>query len=221
MKFDYEDVQNIAKLRISLPKTAAAAAVELADQFNEQLDQFQKRMAELFVVPNIEPLASDMKDLEKLGKAQRALKFELVKSLVQLLEARIAIDEPIQAALTEAASEARKQEKALQAEYTERLTQSGLSGVALSHAVANVDVVSKAREASQTQHGNISALNNSSETLPSGSVARIHSDITNRFVAWVTELANLESAPTNPQVPRPQPVWRQIELRSGQTAANS
>ncbi|MEJ7593027.1 MAG: hypothetical protein WKF77_15885 [Planctomycetaceae bacterium] len=218
MKFSFDDMQHFQKLRIVLPTNAAATAVDLASGFNEQLDQLQKRFDEYFTEPGIETLTTDLKDMEKIGKDRRARKFELVRSFLQCLNARLLINNPIQTALNDALSEARKKLAELQAEFTERFSQSGLSGQALSVAVNNVDQVVKAHEAMERQKHNIGVMSSDHSHLTAGSVQRIHADMMNRFTSWVAAIADIESRPQNPEGPQVQPVWTRREVLTSSQA---
>jgi len=92
MKFLNEDLRNIDSLRISIPRSASQQAFEQADQFNKELDEIQNMLDEFFIEPDFDPLQSDLKDLDKIGKDRRVRRFDLCKDLLQLLKNRSDID---------------------------------------------------------------------------------------------------------------------------------
>ncbi len=214
MKFSYEDLRHIEKLRISLPPSASPQAIELADQFNGELDQLQKRLDEFFEnIPDFDPLASDMKDLDKIAKDRRVRKFDLWKAVVQLLQSRVAINGSIQEQLNQASTAAEERLRKLQAEYTDRLSETGLSGQALQWSVGHVDIVREASNVAQQQRTIATSMNaNENVNLPAGNVARIQAGLVHRFLAWIADLTEFETRPENPDAPREQPQWRINEV---------
>jgi|GEM_PF-5363732 len=209
MKFSHDDLRNIDSLRISIHSSASPQAFELAGQFNEELAAIQNRLDEFFIVPDFDPLESDLKALEKIGKDRRFLRFDLIKDILRLLSTRVDIDARIQGHLNQASSDAGTHLKTLHAEYSRRLSESGVSGPALTAAVGSVDKVREAHDAWQQQRGFVGTLSNEGNgNASSGTVARIRGALFERFRSWVAELADIEEKPEDPQRPPKQPDWK-------------
>jgi len=209
MKFSHDDLRNIDSLRISIHSSASPQAFELAGQFNEELAAIQNRLDEFFIVPDFDPLESDLKALEKSGKDRRFLRFDLIKDILRLLNIRFDIDATIRRHLNQASSDAATHLKTLHAEYSRRLSESGVSGPALTAAVGSVDKVREAHDALQQQRGFDGSLsNNINGNASSGTVVRIRGAFLERFRSWVAELADIEEKPEGPELQAPQQEWK-------------
>jgi len=209
MKFSYHDLQQIEKLRIGSHSSAPDQVIALADEFNQSLNQIQKAMDEFFTTPEFDPSDFDPKDVEKIAKERRVLRFSLMNALLELLTARIVAGEIIPQHLHQAATDGLSKFKAIQTEYTKRFSDSGLSGPALTAAVSNVDKVREAHNAMNNQREIITTMIGSENmNLQPAHVVRIQAGFIARFRSWIGELADFESKPVNPELPPPQQDWR-------------
>lgn len=213
VKFTYDDLQKIEKLRIHLDRRAAQEAIEIAEQFNAELDQWQQRSAEFFEGPDVDLLSSELHELEAIADDRRFVRFDLCRHALRLFDTRIEFDANIRHHLkrvTEAAAAAHKE---TQGNVRTELARVGLSGGRLEVSVNNATPVVEAREAWQLQRSFLNSLSTDGVNMVAASVTRIRDAFLSRFQRWVSELVDFQPMPQNPDPPPEQPHWRTHEPR--------
>ncbi len=200
-----DDLQEIAATRIQLDRRVPLSIQEAAETFNEQLQHFLDELNQYFGSPTIAMDEVSFEDLEKIGQLRRAMKFELLKSLLTLLSARIALHGEIQNGVAKNVADARAAFDSTLKEVHAKLKPYFADKARLDHAIYNSDLVQEAEKAINIAKGSLSVMSTAPNKTPE-QVETMRKKWQLALQQWCSDVACIESLPEAAAIK--QAVWK-------------
>lgn len=159
MRFSFEDQQDIASLRIDLHRNSHPKAIQLADAFNKDLDEFQRRFTSAVVDPDIDVMFIELEKLKELAHERDGETLQLLRDRVLICQQRAEVHSRIQthlnASAKSAGEELQKVFETLKAEMGHNFSDNHK----LEQAVRGTDAWKAAHDIERFHHGNVSSIN--------------------------------------------------------------
>lgn len=159
MRFSFEDQQDIASLRIDLHQKSHPKAIELADAFNKDLDEFQRRFTSAFVDPDIDVMFIELEKLKELAHERNGETLQLLRDRVLICQQRAEVHSRIQTYLNASAKSAREELQKVFESLKAEMGHNFSDNLKLEQAVKNTDAWKAAHDIERFHHGNVSSIN--------------------------------------------------------------
>lgn len=203
MRLEHTDLKKLGRLQI-IASGFCAAAVTLAESFNERLQDVQRRLDEYFNAELPDALTSDLKALDAIAKKRRSDKLALLQEIVLLTADRLEVGKQIREQLEQEIQRTAAEQRRVIEKTTADLHKAGLTE-GIQAALSKIPAVNEAVEnhthakrcLPDLMGGGIGA------NMDSHAIQQFGDDLRQRLVAWVGELAGIEAAPTEPEELRP------------------
>lgn len=201
MRFSFEDQQDITRLRIDLPQNSHPKAIQLADAFNKDLDEFQQRFASAVVTPDLDVMFIEFEKLEELARERNTETLQLLRDRVWICQQRAEVHSRIQTYLNASARSARDELQKVFEQLKAEMGHNFSDNLKLEQAVRGTDAWKSAYDIERFHHGNVSSIN-IGQNVPIETARRLEKHSFVVLHNWLTSFIERRTREVDPSLAR-------------------
>jgi hypothetical protein len=209
MNLTVDDIRVIETLRASLPGVASDAAVELASQFNANLDAILKRLEEYLSPAPVPLLGCDIESLRDLVTEREETALTLQQDIIALIDQRRTLLDRIVAEMDSAKAKSADALARLKDASTSQLESLGLAGDDLKQSVDRLEPV-RAATVAHKQLGDVGP--DFQRNCSAEHIAWLRARFVSSLEAWIRTFCNIPTPPAVKAPEPPQASWRHEEF---------